>query len=72
MVRNRIKEFMGTKSAQQKILERTHQYGEREKHTQEITAKKNKQYREKATKTKPQIHEMTRINIQLFNNNSEY
>lgn len=32
---------MGTKSAQQKILERTHQYGEREKHTQEITAKKN-------------------------------
>lgn len=45
---------------------------EREKHTQEITAKKTKQYREKATKTKPKIHEMTRINIQLFNNNSEY
>lgn len=45
---------MGTKSAQEKRLERTHQPGERETHPRGHSEKKNKQCREKATKTTTQ------------------
>lgn len=47
------KRIYSTKSAQQKILERTHQYGERETHPSGHSGK-NKQCREKATKTTAQ------------------